>query len=425
MDSVAVEVLLLAVCAALSAFFSGSETALTRLRPSAAKEMARRGGLVGAAVWRLAESPTRVISTILVGNNIVNTAMSALATVILVRELGEERGVLAATAATTVGLLILGEITPKNVAALYPEAVARAVAIPLYVVRLLLAPAVAVLDLATKPLVRLIARGRPAAEAVSAGEVRALARRLAMQGGRAAEEAEIVAMVLEAGETVAADIMHPRGEIFHLDEATTAAQAFEQFNKLHYSRAPVSRGGVDGIEGFVHLKDVAARLASAPETPLRDLARPILRVPRTLRVLGLLREMQDKLTHMAVVLDEFGGTVGLVTTEDCVEEIVGEIRDEYDQGEFAAIEEAGPGVWRALGRVRAVDFTRETGVSIPADRGSTLGGILFNDLQRKVQRGDSAEAGGVRITALEVSGVRVLRVKVERLGGAPAAGEAP
>ncbi|MBZ0253526.1 MAG: CNNM domain-containing protein, partial [Candidatus Methylomirabilis sp.] len=97
MDSVAVEVLLLAVCAALSAFFSGSETALTRLRPSAAKEMARRGGLVGAAVWRLAESPTRVISTILVGNNIVNTAMSALATVILVRELGEERGVLAAT----------------------------------------------------------------------------------------------------------------------------------------------------------------------------------------------------------------------------------------------------------------------------------------------------------------------------------------
>ncbi|MCA9773969.1 MAG: HlyC/CorC family transporter [Myxococcales bacterium] len=409
------EGLIIATCVLVSAFFSGSETAFTRLSPFKARELAQAGGFVGYAVARIIRSPTRMLSTILIGNNIVNVAAGAVASVVAVRMFGEETGVLVATFGITLLLLVFSEVTPKGFATHFPSRVARVVAAPLFAAELLLAPAVRVLEWITHPLIRLLSGGAPPSDAISAAEVRALARRFVSQTADEAGVVEIMAMTLDAVEAKVADIMQPRGEVFHLDESRSVADAFEAFVRSRYSRAPLSREGLDEVTGFVHLKDVAVRLKTEPDRPLREIARPILRIPRTRGALELLREMQLTLTHMAVVLDEFGVTVGLVTAEDCLEEIVGEIRDEFDRGEFAAIRKAGEDAYIVFGRVRAIDFARQTGIEVTTREGATLGGILFNRLKRRVVEGDVVEIDGVRLTALEVSGLRVVRVRAERI----------
>ncbi|MCZ6712991.1 MAG: CBS domain-containing protein, partial [Deltaproteobacteria bacterium] len=180
-----------------------------------------------------------------------------------------------------------------------------------------------------------------------------------------------------------------------------------------YTRVPIYEESIDQILGVVHLKDLI-KLVRSNGTELQDILKPVLRVPERKPILRLLGDMQRGFVHLAIVKDEFGVTEGLVTQEDILEEIVGEIRDEFDREELLTIRPLSDGSYQALGRVKVLDFNRETGWQVPAERGDTLSGLLFNLLGRAPRKGDSVKVPGYVIGAADVSGTRITQVSVKK-----------
>jgi CBS domain containing-hemolysin-like protein len=188
-----------------------------------------------------------------------------------------------------------------------------------------------------------------------------------------------------------------------------------------YTRVPVFEESIDHVLGVVHLKDLIQHVRADGDN-LQEILKPVLRVPERKPILRLLTEMQQAFVHVAVVKDEFGVTLGLCTQEDILEEIVGEIRDEFDHEELQTIRGFPDGAYQALGRVKVLDFNRETGWEVPAERGDSLGGLVFNTLGRAPRQGEQVSLPGFEITVVGVSGSRITRVRIAR-GDEPAAEE--
>jgi CBS domain containing-hemolysin-like protein len=186
----------------------------------------------------------------------------------------------------------------------------------------------------------------------------------------------------------------------------------EQMLEERFTRVPVFEETIDRFSGILHLKDVV-RLLHAGGGDVRTILRPVLRVPERKPILSLLAEMQRSFTHLAIVKDEHGVTRGLVTAEDILEELVGEIRDEHDREELQSIQQEGE-EYEAFGRVKVLDFCRETGWEIPSERGDTLSGLVFNHLGRSPRRGDRVGLDGFEVEVVEVSGTRIARVRLRR-----------
>ena len=408
-------IIIITACILLSAFFSGSETALLRLRLAAVESEAQTGKASAVVIRTLLSSMSRLLSTILVGNNLVNIAASAVAATLFVRLWGEQAGVAAATGVMTVVILIFSEVTPKTIAANNPERFSHVVALPLYVMQTLLWPITRFLELVTTPLVRLLGGREALEQEVSEEEIIRMVRTGARTGSIEKYPAVIVGAALEASETTVAEVMVPRAEIFAVSEGSDPQEFLDQMLGERYTRVPVYRGDIDHIIGIVHFKDVVGLYRGVVKGTLRDVARPVLRVPAGKKTLELLREMQFSFSHMAIVKDEFGSTIGIVTAEDILEEIVGEIRDEFDQEELEAIQHQSDGSYLALARMKVVDFNRQTGLNLHHPRGEkglTVGGLLINILGRTVHKGDQVAVNGYGMEAVEVSGLRVVRVRI-------------
>jgi CBS domain containing-hemolysin-like protein len=208
--------------------------------------------------------------------------------------------------------------------------------------------------------------------------------------------------------------MVPRAEIVAFPVETPAGDLLEKVLQERYTRVLIFEGSIDKILGIVHLKDLI-KLLSVDGADLHSILKPILRVPGRKPILRLLADMQRNFVHVAVVKDEFGVTLGLVTQEDILEEIVGEIRDEFDREELLTIRELpGAAGYEALGRVKVVDFNRETGWDVPAERGDTLAGLVFNLLGRAPRMGDVVRAPGYEFRVADTSGTRITQVRVSK-----------
>ncbi len=409
MDPVA-HVLVIAACLVLSAFFSGSETALMRLRAHEFERDVRSGRSPAAvAVRSLLDSTSRLLVTILLGNNVVNILGAALASAMAVYYLGEKAGIAVATISMTLLVLIFSEILPKAVAARSPRRFSFAVALPLYLVHQIFRPAHLFFDRFIEPLVRRIGGGADEGP-TSAEELLRLARSLRGRAPRGTPLA-IIGGVSRAAELTVSDVMVPRTEIVSFAKETPADECLEQVLEERYTRVPIHDGSIDRLVGLVHLKDLMAHVR-AGKTDLMPIVKPILRVPENKPILDLLADMQRGFIHMAAVKDEFGVTEGLVTMEDVIEELVGEIRDEFDREELSAIRRRDDGSYDVLGRVKILDFQRETGLAVPGEPGDTLGGIAFNALGHPPRRGESVEVPGYELTVVDVSGSRVVLVRV-------------
>ena len=412
-----------------SAFFSGSEAALISLSRLHARAMLERGVRGSEAVVRLLEDRNRFLTSILIGNTIVLLAADSLATLLFIRE-GIPHAAVWSTILMTVLLLIFGEIAPKTIAVANHERWAVRLAPILERVAWVMTPVNAAFLLVTNLIVRAfgvspVARGPFVTEA----DIRNIVNVGAEQNVLEEDEREMIHSVIQFGDTIVREVMKPRPDMVMVEVAASARKALDLVIAEGYSKLPVYEETIDDVIGVIHDRELLIALAngSLANTPLRELMRPIVLVPESKRVSELLREMQRSKFSLAVIVDEYGGTAGLVTMEDLLEEIVGEIRDEHDEGEEEPIRFVSENEAVIDAGTNIEDVNARLGLTLPHEEFETIGGLTVGLFGHLPHEGEIVDAGNsVRLKIDRTRGRRILSVRVFK-NGRPhvAGGDAP
>ncbi|HXW53358.1 MAG TPA: hemolysin family protein, partial [Myxococcota bacterium] len=372
--------IILILCLCLSAIFSLAETALTSVPETYIRKLIeeKRGFIKPFKLWL--RRPNRVLTAIIVGNNLFNTLAAVVAT-IFAQRLFQHYVISIATGAVTIALLIFGEITPKTFARHNARAVLSWVVYLIYPVYFILFPAVWVLSHFAVWLVKLlggnIAREGPVA---TEEDIAYLIRLSHEEGVFKPEQGEMLQSVISFRETCAREIMVPRTDLFTLSVDATLEEITSQVAQHGFTRWPVYSGDIDHVVGVFHVKDLISFQSNGGQHfVLKDHLRKVIFIPESMKLDAVLREIQRKKVHLAIVVDEYGGTAGIVTLEDILEEIVGEIRDEYDrEEEEETIRRMGPDFFIADGRASISEVKRVCGIELPEDESyETLGGFLI------------------------------------------------
>jgi Mg2+/Co2+ transporter CorB len=419
-------ILPIAVLLLMSAFFSMSETAMTAASVPRMTELASQQNRRAALVLKLRASRERMIGALLLGNNLVNILASTLTAGLFIAAFGEA-GVFYATAVATALILVFSEVLPKTYALYRPNRTALAVAPVIRVLVFALAPVVAAVETLVRGLLR-AAGVRPSAPGGAAieQELRGAIRLHRGDDPEIRDERRMLSGVLDLGDATIGEIMTHRSNVVAIDADTPPAQVLRQVLATAFSRFPVYRGNPENIVGVLHAKDLlrAAYRARTEGEPL-DLARlmtPVWFVPESTSQLDQLRAFQRRREHMAIVVDEYGAYQGVVALEDILEEIVGDISDEYDLG-AAGIRPAGEGAWVVNGDVTVRDLNRQLDWSLPDEPAATVAGLVMHEARRIPEVKQVFAFHGVRFEILRKRGHRIAMLKVSRLdaGAAPVA----
>ena len=320
------DIIIIIVLIMLSAYFSATETAFTSINKIRLKNMAGDGDRKAERVLQLSEKYDKLLTTILVGNNIVNITMTAIATVLFVKLLGPY-GPTVATVVITVIVLIFGEITPKNIAKEKPESFAMASAPVLKKLMTILTPVNFVFTKWKQLIARIFRLDNT--DAITEDELLTMVEEAESSGGIEENQSELIQNAIEFNEITAEDVMTPRPEMKAIDVECPKEELAVLFKETGYSRLPVYEEEIDKIIGVINQKDFHNYIAGTNRN-IADYVMPVVFVSTAIKISDLLKKMQQLKTHMAIVIDEYGGTEGLVTMEDIIEELVGEIFDEHD-----------------------------------------------------------------------------------------------
>ena len=318
----------LVILVGFSAFFSASETAFSSLNQIRLKSRAEDGDSSAARVLNMAEQYDKLLSTILIGNNIVNIAAASIGTILFTRMLGAERGATMSTIVLTIIVLIFGEVTPKSLAKEMPEKVATAVSPFLVLLMALMTPLTWLFTQWKKLLGHFVHSGE--ADTITEGELMTMVSEAENDGELTDRESELIRSAIEFDDVEVEEILTPRVDVVAVEDDIPLEELAQTFAESGYSRLPVYHGTIDNIIGVVHEKDFyIARLKKA--TKIDDLVVPTLYTTGSTQISQLLRTLREQHHHLAVVVDEYGGTEGIITLEDILEELVGEIWDEHDE----------------------------------------------------------------------------------------------
>lgn len=318
----------LVILVGFSAFFSASETAFSSLNQIRLKSRAEDGDSSAARVLAMAEQYDKLLSTILIGNNIVNIAAASIGTILFTRMLGAERGATVSTIVLTIIVLIFGEVTPKSLAKEMPEKVATAVSPFLVLLMALMTPLTWLFTQWKKLLGHFVHSGE--ADTITEGELMTMVSEAENDGELTDRESELIRSAIEFDDVEVEEILTPRVDVVAVEDDIPLEELAQTFAESGYSRLPVYHGTIDNIIGVVHEKDFyIARLKKA--TKIDDLVVPTLYTTGSTQISQLLRTLREQHHHLAVVVDEYGGTEGIITLEDILEELVGEIWDEHDE----------------------------------------------------------------------------------------------
>jgi len=412
----------------LNGLFVAAEIAFVTVRRTRLDELADEGDRRAARALRLLKDPGRFLAVIQVAITFLGALASAVAAVSIVELLatplsgvswiGERAGVLALLVVTllvSVVSIVLGELIPKGFALANPDRIALVASGPISLFAKIVSPLVALLVLLTKVISKPFGIDPTRTPELSAAEIRLIVEQGSQQGVLEAEEEQMISAVMSLSDSKLHEVMVPRIDIVAIDQEATFDEAVEVVLKEGHSRTPLYRESVDHIVGILYAKDLLRLIAAGGTRPrLRDIMRPALFVPESQSVDDLLHELQRRKVHMAVVLDEYGGTAGLVTIEDLLEEIVGEIQDEFDEEEPMKVE-IGPGEVILDGRAAIDDLTElvEPALELEDDEEyDTLGGFVYHRIGRVPVVGDAVVIEPFVITVIKVSGRRVGKVRV-------------
>lgn len=408
----ALEIALFVICVILSAFFSSSEVALLSITRAKVRMLDNENRVGSHALVVLKEHPEHLLITILIGNNVVNIAAASLATAVAIKTFGDW-GVGIATFVVVIVLLVFGEIGPKIYAARAPDSFALTVAPIILFLSRILSPVIWLVEKVSPKL----GLGKDTAEpSVTEEEIKEWIDVGKEEGTIEQDEQEMLYSVLEFGDTTTREIMTPRVDVIAMEDTVTFEDAIRIFNESGFSRIPVYHEQIDNITGILNVKDVfAAMVSRRNDTTIREVMYDPTFVPETKKIDDLLKELQVHRVQMAVVIDEYSSFVGIVTVEDILEELVGDIMDEFDKEE-PDVQEMAPGVFVVDAQMWIDDANERMGTSLPKDEAyETLGGLLIDRLGHlPLHPGEKSELPEQNITlsVMQMHGRRIVKVKV-------------
>lgn len=397
---------------ALSAFFSASETALASVNKIRLKTRAEDGDKRAARVLRLSEDFDRTLSAILIGNNVVNIASAAISTVFFTAVFGAQ-GAAVSTAVTTVFVLIFGEILPKSLAKDNAEAVSVMTSGPLEAIKTVLSPLVWFFI-----QIKRLFTGRRSNElniqpSVTEEELKTIIDTVEEEGVLDRQETDIIQSAIDFNNITVQEILVPRVDMAAAEANAPGSELISLCLKQGYSRIPVYEDSIDNIIGVVHVKDMLAAVAAGEKVQARRLLREVKFVYRTKRINDLLAELRREKQHLAIVTDEHGGTMGLVTMEDILEQLVGEIWDESDQAKTAVCR-LDENTWQVSGNTAPEDLFEEIGFHDKnfESEYSTVGGWALEILQHIPKEGETFHYKELDARILKVHDKRILQVEI-------------
>jgi CBS domain containing-hemolysin-like protein len=411
-SQIALELIGLGLLLLCSALLTGAEAAYFSLGRSRLRELADEQGQAQNPLAPMLERPHELLVTLLVGITLINIAASALAASVAGKLFGSA-GLAIAIGGMTFLLSVFGEVLPMTVAVDHPRAFSSWASRPVAWLSVLLTPIRAVLRGFTALTLRLVGSERPAgAPEISEDELRTLVDVGAREGVVERAEREMIHKVFELEDTIVRQVMVPRPDMFCLDVDTPREDILPRLREHLHSRVPVFEQSVDQIVGVLYTKELLPHLRGLPEDfDVRAHLHPPYFVPESKRADALLREFQAKKLHLAVVVDEYGGTAGLVTLEDLLEELVGEIRDEFDEEE-RLIQKVDAHTFHVSGRLPIDELNSATGLQVPQESFDTVGGWVLDLFGRVPHKGEKVEADGLVVSVEKVERTRVLEVQL-------------
>ena len=399
----------LVILVGFSAFFSASETAFSSLNQIRLKSRAEDGDSSAARVLAMAEQYDKLLSTILIGNNIVNIAAASIGTILFTRMLGAERGATVSTIVLTIIVLIFGEVTPKSLAKEMPEKVATAVSPFLVLLMALMTPLTWLFTQWKKLLGHFVHSGE--ADTITEGELMTMVSEAENDGELTDRESELIRSAIEFDDVEVEEILTPRVDVVAVEDDIPLEELAQTFAESGYSRLPVYHGTIDNIIGVVHEKDFyIARLKKA--TKIDDLVVPTLYTTGSTQISQLLRTLREQHHHLAVVVDEYGGTEGIITLEDILEELVGEIWDEHDEV-VEDIRQQSDGSWLIAGGASVDDVAEKLDIRDKEEIDAVaIGGLVQEKLSRLPKVGDHFVWGSFDGTVTRATNRRVQEVRL-------------
>ncbi len=408
------ELLVLVLFVGAAAFFAGSEAAIVSVSRITARTFAEKGVPGGARLQKILEDRNRTLTTILIANTFVLLATSGFATYLFV-ELGIPQAPLWSTLITTIVLLIFGEILPKTLAVTNSARAALRLAAPLTFFIWLLTPLTSALLATTNLIVRIFGGSQPHGPYITEDDIKTLVNVGVEQNVLEEGERELIHSIIEFGDTIVREVMTPRTDMIAVSATAPPKRALDLVIADGYSKLPVYDETVDNVVGVVHDRELLIALANGTiaTSSLRTLMRTVAHVPESKRISELLREMQRGKYSLAIVVDEYGGTAGLVTMEDLLEEIVGEIRDEHDEGEEEPIRKISEDESIVEAGTNIEDVNAALGLDLPHEDFETIGGYAVGLFGRLPHEGEEIEAtDGVRLRVDRTRGRRILAVRI-------------
>ncbi|MBC2856608.1 MAG: hemolysin family protein [Cetobacterium sp.] len=411
-------IILLVVLILLSGFFSASETALTSFKSIHLEEVENADPKRAKLLKKWLKKPNEMLTGMLLGNNVVNILASSIATALTFNLMGDSpRAIVIVTASMTVIILIFGEITPKIIAKNHASEISKIVIVPIYILSFITKPIIKVLMVISAFIGRifgvelknenLMITEEDLISFVNVGEAEGIIEE---------EEKQMIHSIVGFGETSAKEVMTPRTKMFAVEGKKTINDIWNEIMEMGYSRIPVYDDTIDNILGILYIKDLLHYLKEGnTDVQVKTIVRQAYFVPETKSIIEILAEFKIKKVHIAMVLDEYGGIGGVLTIEDLIEEIVGEIRDEFDNEEEESIFEINSSKFEVDAMLDIETINKSLNLELPTSEDyESLGGLIVTELGRIADIGDEVNFDKIKLTVLEVNKMRVSKVMIEK-----------
>ena len=394
---------------ALSAFFSSSETAMMAVNKIRIRNLADAGLSSAQTLMKVLDNQPKMLSAILIGNNIVHISASSLSTIVVTRAFGDMY-VGVGTGILTLLVLIFGEITPKTSATLYSETMALRFAKPIYMIMQVLTPVIFIVDKLSQGVLRLLhVDPNKKQDAITEDELRTIVEVSHEEGVIESDEKKMIYNVFDFGDSVAKDIMVPRIDMTFIDVNATFSEVIEVFREVKYTRYPVYEETTDNVIGIINIKDLLLT-ENQKKFCIRDYLREPLYTYEFKKTAELMVELRKTQNNIAIVLDEYGATAGLITLEDMLEEIVGEIRDEYDEDEEDLIRRIGPGEYVVEAAMKLDDLNDQLGLDLESEDYDSIGGFIIGLLDHLPEEGEEVTHRNLRLVVDQVDRNRIDKI---------------
>ena len=407
----ALQILIVIGLLALSAFFSSSETAMMAVNKIRVRNLADAGLSSAQTLMKVLDNQPKMLSAILIGNNIVNISASSLATILVTRAFGDMY-VGVGTGILTLLVLIFGEITPKTSATLYSETMALRFAKPIYMIMQVLTPVIFIVDKLSQGVLRLLhVDPNKKQDAITEDELRTIVEVSHEEGVIESDEKKMIYNVFDFGDSVAKDIMVPRIDMTFIDVDATFSEVIEVFREVKYTRYPVYEETTDNVIGIINIKDLLLT-ENQKKFCIRDYLREPLYTYEFKKTAELMVELRKTQNNIAIVLDEYGATAGLITLEDMLEEIVGEIRDEYDEDEEDLIRRIGPREYVVEAAMKLDDLNDQLGLDLESEDYDSIGGFIIGLLDHLPEEGEEVTHKTLRFVVDKVDRNRIDKINL-------------